>query len=77
MSCLLLTFIFIVLKDLNIIKRIFFFFFSVTNYFLVNLSVADLLVTTVCMPMSMSQQVTVVWFYGGFMCKFSSYLQGK
>lgn len=28
-------------------------------------------------PMAMSQQVTVVWFYGLFMCKFSAYLQGK
>ena len=27
--------------------------------------------------MAMSQQVTVVWFYGLFMCKFSAYLQGK
>lgn len=55
----------------------FFSIYSVTNYFLVNLSVADLLVTLVCMPMAMSQQVSVIWFYGLFMCKFSAYLQGK
>lgn len=50
---------------------------SVTNYFLVNLSVADLLVTMICMPMAMSQNITVIWFYGLFMCKFVTYLQGK
>lgn len=50
---------------------------SVTNYFLVNLSVADLLVTTICMPMAISQNITVIWFYGLFMCKFGAYLQGK
>ena len=50
---------------------------SVTNYFLVNLSVADLLVTTICMPIAMSQAITSIWFYGLFMCKFSAYLQGK
>ncbi|KAI9564639.1 putative neuropeptide receptor [Daphnia sinensis] len=49
---------------------------SVTNYFLVNLSVADLLVTLICMPMAMSQNITVIWFYGLFMCKFATYLQG-
>nr|CAH0106292.1 unnamed protein product [Daphnia galeata] len=49
---------------------------SVTNYFLVNLSVADLLVTMICMPMAMSQNITVIWFYGLFMCKFVTYLQG-
>ncbi|KAL2722047.1 RYamide receptor-like [Vespula maculifrons] len=49
---------------------------SVTNYFVVNLSVADLLVTTICMPVAASQAVSLVWIYGEVMCKLSSYLQG-
>ncbi|XP_012253456.2 RYamide receptor-like isoform X5 [Athalia rosae] len=49
---------------------------SVTNYFLVNLSVADLLVTTICMPMAVSQAVTMIWVYGEIMCKLFFYLQG-
>ncbi|XP_014216334.1 orexin receptor type 1-like [Copidosoma floridanum] len=49
---------------------------SVTNYFVVNLSVADLLVTIICMPMSISQAVTIIWVYGELMCKLFYYLQG-
>ncbi|RLU16307.1 hypothetical protein DMN91_012067 [Ooceraea biroi] len=49
---------------------------SVTNYFVVNLSVADLLVTTICMPVAVSQAVSIVWRHGEVMCKLSSYLQG-
>lgn len=54
-----------------------FSFYSVTNYFVVNLSVADLLVTTICMPMAVSQEVSSIWVHSEFMCKFSFYLQGK
>ncbi|XP_069678709.1 QRFP-like peptide receptor [Periplaneta americana] len=50
--------------------------FSVTNYFLVNLSVADLLVTVICMPVAISQAVIKLWLYGEFMCKVTYYLQG-
>ncbi|XP_024222587.1 orexin receptor type 1-like isoform X1 [Bombus impatiens] len=49
---------------------------SVTNYFVVNLSVADLLVTTICMPVAVSQAISIVWIHGEIMCKLSSYLQG-
>ncbi|XP_043490066.1 RYamide receptor-like [Polistes fuscatus] len=49
---------------------------SVTNYFVVNLSVADLLVTMICMPVAVTQAVSLVWIYGEVMCKLSSYLQG-
>ncbi|XP_029048023.2 neuropeptide FF receptor 1-like [Osmia bicornis bicornis] len=49
---------------------------SVTNYFVVNLSVADLLVTTICMPVAVSQAISIVWIHGEVMCKLSSYLQG-
>lgn len=49
---------------------------SVTNYFLVNLSVADLLVTLICMPVAISQAVIKIWLYGEFMCKITYYMQG-
>ncbi|XP_008553158.2 gastrin/cholecystokinin type B receptor-like [Microplitis demolitor] len=49
---------------------------SVTNYFVVNLSVADLLVTLICMPMSVSQAISIIWNYGEIMCKLFFYLQG-
>ncbi|XP_029159817.1 uncharacterized protein LOC114931837 [Nylanderia fulva] len=49
---------------------------SVTNYFVVNLSVADLLVTIICMPVAVIQADSIVWRHGELMCKLSSYLQG-
>ncbi|KAJ8672508.1 hypothetical protein QAD02_003767 [Eretmocerus hayati] len=49
---------------------------SVTNYFVVNLSLADLLVTVICMPMAVSQAVSIIWVYGEMMCKLFFYLQG-
>ncbi|XP_043474587.1 orexin receptor type 2-like isoform X2 [Leptopilina heterotoma] len=49
---------------------------SVTNYFVVNLSIADLLVTLICMPMAVSQAVSILWVYGEIMCKLFFYLQG-
>lgn len=49
---------------------------SVTNYFVVNLSVADLLVTIICMPVAVIQAESIVWHHGELMCKLSSYLQG-
>lgn len=55
----------------------FFYDFSVTNYFVVNLSIADLLVTIICMPMAVSQAVSIIWVYGEIMCKLFFYLQGK
>ncbi|CAG7732486.1 unnamed protein product [Allacma fusca] len=48
---------------------------GVTNYFLVNLSVADLLVTLLCMPMAVGKAVTSLWLYGEIMCKLTHYLQ--
>lgn len=44
---------------------------------MVNLSVADLLVTIICMPVAVSQAVSVIWSHGELMCKLSSYLQGE
>lgn len=49
---------------------------TVTNNFLVNLAVADLLVTVLCMPMTLAGKVYKLWVYGDVMCKMSPYLQG-
>ncbi|XP_037299073.1 QRFP-like peptide receptor [Manduca sexta] len=49
---------------------------SVTNIFLVNLSVADLLVTLFCMPVQIAKAVTVLWYFGEVMCKTLNFLQG-
>lgn len=51
--------------------------YSVTNIFLVNLSAADLLVTSICMPIQLSKAITLVWFYGDTVCKIVNYIQGK
>ncbi|XP_068630731.1 QRFP-like peptide receptor [Battus philenor] len=49
---------------------------SVTNIFLVNLSVADLLVTLFCMPVQIAKAVTLLWYFGEIMCKTVNFLQG-
>ncbi|XP_011687172.1 PREDICTED: orexin receptor type 1-like isoform X2 [Wasmannia auropunctata] len=48
---------------------------SVTNYFVINLSVADLIVATICMPMTISQEISMSWNHSEFLCKLNSYLQ--
>lgn len=42
-----------------------------TNYFLVNLSIADCLVLIICMPSAIVDlYARDQWFLGSFMCKF-------
>ncbi|KAH1015390.1 hypothetical protein HUJ05_013122 [Dendroctonus ponderosae] len=48
---------------------------SVTNYFLVNLSVADLLVTLICMPNAAWRAYTDAYNFGSVPCKIFVYLQ--
>ncbi|XP_028168201.1 neuropeptide FF receptor 2-like [Ostrinia furnacalis] len=50
--------------------------YDVTNIFLVNLSVADLLVTLFCMPVQIAKSVTLIWYFGEVMCKTVNFLQG-
>lgn len=48
---------------------------TVTNYFIVNLAVADFLVILFCLPPSVIWDVTMTWFFGIAMCKVVLYLQ--
>ncbi|KAG2460887.1 orexin receptor type 1-like [Polypterus senegalus] len=48
---------------------------TVTNYFIVNLSLADVLVTAICLPASLVVDITETWFFGPTLCKVIPYLQ--
>uniref|UniRef100_A0A667Y637 Orexin receptor type 2 n=1 Tax=Myripristis murdjan TaxID=586833 RepID=A0A667Y637_9TELE len=48
---------------------------TVTNYFIVNLSLADVLVTITCLPASLVVDITETWFFGNTLCKVVPYLQ--
>ncbi|XP_056617206.1 orexin receptor type 2 [Triplophysa dalaica] len=48
---------------------------TVTNYFIVNLSFADILVTITCLPASLVVDITETWFFGKTLCKILPYLQ--
>uniref|UniRef100_UPI00398EF5FD orexin receptor type 2 n=1 Tax=Pristiophorus japonicus TaxID=55135 RepID=UPI00398EF5FD len=48
---------------------------TVTNYFIVNLSFADILVTIICLPASLLVDITETWFFGQVFCKIIPYLQ--
>lgn len=48
---------------------------TVTNYFIVNLSLADVLVTIMCLPATLVVDITETWFLGDSLCKVIPYLQ--
>ncbi|XP_076831262.1 orexin receptor type 2 isoform X3 [Brachyhypopomus gauderio] len=48
---------------------------TVTNYFIVNLSIADILVTIICLPASLVVDITETWFFGDALCRILPYLQ--
>lgn len=48
---------------------------TVTNYFIVNLAVADFMVILMCLPPTVLWDVTETWFFGDAMCKIVLYLQ--
>ncbi|XP_036369419.1 neuropeptide SIFamide receptor-like isoform X1 [Octopus sinensis] len=49
---------------------------TVTNYFLVNLAVADILVAVFCLPMTLLDNLFSGWPFGAILCKATPYLQG-
>ncbi|XP_076296732.1 orexin receptor type 2 isoform X2 [Lasioglossum baleicum] len=48
---------------------------TVTNYFIVNLAIADFLVLLLCLPFTVLWDVTETWFFGLTLCKTVPYLQ--
>lgn len=48
---------------------------NVTNYFIVNLALADFLVILICLPPTVIWDLTLTWFFGTFACKMVMYLQ--
>ncbi|OWR50755.1 allatotropin receptor [Danaus plexippus plexippus] len=48
---------------------------TVTNYFLVNLAVADFMVLLFCLPATVLWDVTETWFLGDALCKILLYIQ--
>ncbi|XP_074649151.1 neuropeptide FF receptor 2-like [Tubulanus polymorphus] len=49
---------------------------TVTNYFIVNLAVADLLVAIIVLPITLVDTILTNWRFGGVMCKAIPFLQG-
>uniref|UniRef100_A0A1I7Z582 G_PROTEIN_RECEP_F1_2 domain-containing protein n=1 Tax=Steinernema glaseri TaxID=37863 RepID=A0A1I7Z582_9BILA len=48
---------------------------SVTNLYLLNLAITDLLLSVVCMPPTLVSSVVYCWMFGDLMCKVLAYLQ--
>ncbi|XP_050312287.1 neuropeptide SIFamide receptor-like [Anthonomus grandis grandis] len=49
---------------------------TVTNFFIVNLAVADILVIVFCLPATLMSNIFVPWMLGWWMCKTVPYIQG-
>ncbi|CAH1381164.1 unnamed protein product [Tenebrio molitor] len=49
---------------------------TVTNFFIVNLAVADILVIVFCLPATLMSNIFVPWVLGWWMCKAVAYIQG-
>ncbi|CAG5126938.1 unnamed protein product, partial [Candidula unifasciata] len=50
---------------------------TVTNVFLLNLAISDMLLALVCMPFTLVPVILMDFIFGKFMCVFIRYLQGK
>lgn len=50
---------------------------TITNVFLLNLAVSDLLLGVLCMPITLVGALLRDFVFGGVMCKLMPYLQGK
>ncbi|XP_054156214.1 neuropeptide SIFamide receptor-like [Oppia nitens] len=49
---------------------------TVTNFFIVNLAFADILVLIFCLPATLISNLLIPWIFGAIMCKAVAYLQG-
>ena len=50
---------------------------TTTNYFIVNLAVCGIMVTSFCTWVHLVGDLTHDWLLGAFFCKFNSFAQGK
>ena len=50
---------------------------TTTNYYIVNLAVSDLMVTSSCTWVHLVDNLTEGWILGAFFCKFNSFAQGR
>ncbi|XP_060084126.1 substance-P receptor-like [Ylistrum balloti] len=48
---------------------------TATNYYIVNLAVADLMVTVSCTWVALVEDLTTDWVLGAFFCKFNTFMQ--
>ncbi|EFO22229.2 hypothetical protein LOAG_06254 [Loa loa] len=48
---------------------------SVTNIYLLNLAISDLMLSVVCMPPTLVSSVIYCWIFGDLLCKLFAYLQ--
>ena len=48
---------------------------TVTNYYIVNLGFADILVSLLCLPITVVVDVSETWFFGQMACRFIPYFQ--
>ena len=49
---------------------------TLTNVFFVNLTVGDLMVVCICLPITLGNYIYKDWVYGKVMCKLTPFLQG-
>ncbi|XP_066305092.1 QRFP-like peptide receptor [Branchiostoma lanceolatum] len=47
-----------------------------TNFYIMNLAVADLLIAVFCMWIHLVEDQTANWIFGDFMCRFNTFIQG-
>ena len=50
---------------------------TVTNLFLVNLTMGDVLVILICIPLTLGNQIYTKWIYGEVLCKLAPFIQGS
>ncbi|KAJ8028961.1 KiSS-1 receptor [Holothuria leucospilota] len=48
---------------------------GVTNFFIMNNAISDILFLLLCVPITASQFVFADWIYGTVVCKFFAYIQ--
>ncbi|KAH9524528.1 Neuropeptide FF receptor 2 [Bulinus truncatus] len=49
---------------------------TVTNLFISNLAIADVMVAIVCIPLTFLDNISKGWPFGSFLCKVTPYIQG-